>query len=106
MTALSGSFGFGALWSLVQADGTWSPQHLLGVEFLGHCGVQFRLTGVGSPLDPCGFGFGAFWGSVHADEIWSPPYLLGVEPGRLWQSKRSSDNKGLKEQAEPYRTQK
>ena len=71
------------MWSLVQADGTWSPQHLLGVEFLGHCGVQFRLTGVGSPLDPCGFGFGAFWGSVHADEIWSPPYLLGVEPGRL-----------------------
>ena len=57
-----------------------------GVEFLGHCGVQFRLTGVGSPLDPCGFGFGAFWGSVHADEIWSPPYLLGVEPGRLWGS--------------------
>ena len=47
----------------------------------GDCGVQFRLTGNGSPQDPCVFGFGALWGSVQADGIWSPQDLLEFD---LW----------------------
>ena len=43
-----------------------------GASALGHCGVQFRLTGVVLSQDPHGFGFGTLWGSVQADGIWSP----------------------------------
>ena len=78
-----------------------------GASALGHCGVQFRLTGDGSPqemghhrthvvlaLGHCGvqfrqvesallwtqlcFSLGALWGSVQADEILSHQNLLGV----------------------------
>ena len=34
---------------------------------LGHCGVQFRLTGVWSLRTLWGFDFGTLWGSVQAD---------------------------------------
>ena len=46
---------------------------------MGHCGVQFRLAGDGSPQDPCGFGFGTLWPSVQADGIWFPQNPLGLQ---------------------------
>ena len=79
-----------------------------GASALGHRGVQFRLTGDGSPqemghhrthvflaMGHCGvqfrqvesallwtqlcFSLGALWGSVQADEILSHQNLLGVK---------------------------
>ena len=47
--------------------GVWFPQDLLGFQLCGMCGVQFRLTGAW-PLKTCwNFGFGTLWGSVQAD---------------------------------------
>ena len=77
MSATQLFFSFGALCGSVQADRDGSPQGPR-VSVIGPCGVEFRLTGDGSPQDPYGFGFGALWGSVQADGIWSPQALLGV----------------------------
>ena len=34
------SFSFGALWGSVQADGIWSPQDPLGLQFWGMAGLS------------------------------------------------------------------
>ena len=83
-------FSFGAWWGSVQADGIWSPQDPLGLQFwgmaglswgwwepgpsghtwasvLGHCGVQLRLTGLWSPQDLLGL---QLWDIVGFSWVW------------------------------------
>ena len=62
-----------------------------GGSALGHCGVQFKLTGHGSPQDTCSFSFGVLWGSVlwfcfgslwssvQADGIWCSQDPIGLQ---------------------------